>query len=392
MVDIRMKMWLNPDKIIASKKSGISRFLWVIFFIFIQWVRFHPEAGEKYARTIYPVVASVLSSFSRIFPFSLGDCFIYGSIAGLTVYLVYALIKRTEVWRRLRFIAEYLAWVYVWFYLAWGLNYFRQDFFTRSGIPPLPYSAERFASFLEAYTDSLNASYVPLEKIDTFSVAATIQEGYLTLSPRFGLLPPTHRGRSTDPKHPAADSLAAFRLRAKPMLFPSWMSGVGVMGYIGPFFNEFNLNTELLPVQYPAVYAHELSHVLGISNEAEANLYSYLVCTASDRPEVRFSGYFSLFPYVLGNAYRLLDKEAFEAWKAKLRPEIRELYNRKTAYWHVRYSPWIGKIQDTAYNLFLKGNRISSGTANYSEVIELVIACHATGENFVGPPAALLSN
>lgn len=410
MVDIRMKMWLNPDKIIASKKSGIRRFLWVIFFIFIQWVRFHPEAGEKYARTIYPVMASVLSSFSRIFPFSLGDCFIYGSIAGLTVYLVYALTKRTEVWRRLRFIAEYLAWVYVWFYLAWGLNYFRQDFFTRSGIPSVPYSAERFASFLETYTDSLNASYVSLEKIDTFSVAATIQEGYSTLSPRFGLLrpagqkppaagkhlagvkPPVAKEHLTDIKHPAADSLAALRLRAKPMLFPSWMSGVGVMGYIGPFFNEFNLNTELLPVQYPAVYAHELSHVLGISNEAEANLYSYLVCTASDRPEVRFSGYFSLFPYVLGNAYRLLDKEAFEAWKAKLRPEIKELYNRKTAYWQARYSPWIGKIQDTAYNLFLKGNRISSGTANYSEVIELVIACHATGENFVGPPAALLSN
>lgn len=358
----------------------------------IQWVRFHPEAGEKYARTIYPVVASVLSSFSRIFPFSLGDCFIYGSIAGLTVYLVYALIKRTEVWRRLRFIAEYLAWVYVWFYLAWGLNYFRQDFFTRSGIPPVPYSAERFASFLEAYTDSLNASYVPPEEIDTFSVAATIQEGYSTLSPRFRLLRPAHRDRSTDPKHPAADSFAALRLRAKPMLFPSWMSGVGVMGYIGPFFNEFNLNTELLPVQYPAVYAHELSHVLGISNEAEANLYGYLVCTASDRPEVRFSGYFSLFPYVLGNAYRLLDKEAFESWKAKLRPEIKELYNRKTAYWQARYSPWIGKIQDTAYNLFLKGNRISSGTANYSEVIGLVIACDATGENFVGPSAALLSN
>lgn len=378
--------------------------VWILLVLAIQWVRFHPEAGEKYARTLYPAAATALSSFSRMFPFSVGDCFIYGSIAGLAIGLIYALVKRAGVWRKLRFTAGYLAWVYVWFYLAWGLNYFRQDFFTRSGIAPVPYSAERFESFLEAYADSLNASYVPLEKIDTFPVAATIQEGYSTLSSRFGLLRPTdgwnpasqshpEPGRKTaDRKQPTVDSLSALRLRAKPMLFPSLMSSVGVMGYIGPFFNEFNLNPELLPVQYPAVYAHELSHVLGISNEAEANLYSYLVCTSSDRADVRFSGYFSLLPYVLGNAYRLLDKEAFEAWKAKLRPEIKELYNRKTAYWQARYAPWIGKIQDMAYNLFLKGNRISSGTANYSEVIELVIACNATGENFAGRSAPLLSN
>ena len=30
------------------------------------------------------------------------------------------------------------------------------------------------------------------------------------------------------------------------------------MGYMGPFFTEFNLNGQLLPVQYPATYAHEM--------------------------------------------------------------------------------------------------------------------------------------
>lgn len=375
------------------KKIRFRWVVWAVLWIGIEWTRFHPAAGEWYARTVYPFISRGLSSFSRLFPFSIGDCFIYGSVAGLVIYLLYAWIKRKKGWGTLRFAAEYLAWVYVWFYLAWGLNYFRQDFFTRTGVSPVPYSPERFESFLEAYTDSLNASYVPLENIDTFSVAATVEEGYDRLSSRIGLLRPGRRkGRPTDRNRPAGDSVVSLRFRAKPMLFSSWMSGVGVMGYVGPFFNEFNLNADLLPAQYPAVYAHELSHVLGISSEAEANLYSYLVCTSSDLPEVRFSGYFSLFPYVLGNAYRILDAEAFEAWKAKLRPEIKELYNRKNAYWQARYSPWIGKMQDAAYNLFLKGNRISSGTANYSEVIELVIAWNATAENFVGRSAALLSN
>ena len=84
------------------------------------------------------------------------------------------------------------------------------------------------------------------------------------------------------------------------------------MGYMGPFFTEFNLNGQLLPVQYPATYAHEMAHALSISNEAEANLYSYLICTSSSVPEIRFSGYFSLLPYVLSNAYVALDKDSFE--------------------------------------------------------------------------------
>ena len=34
----------------------------------------------------------------------------------------------------------------------------------------------------------------------------------------------------------------------------------------------------------------------------------------------------------------------------------------------------IGEAQDVVYNLFLKGNKIPAGTANYSEVIALLIA------------------
>ena len=158
------------------------------------------------------------------------------------------------------------------------------------------------------------------------------------------------------------------------MLFSRLMSGVGVMGYMGPFFTEFNLNGKLLPVQYPATYAHEMAHVLSISNEAEANLYSYLICTSSSVPEIRFSGYFSLLPYVLSNAYVALDKDSFEAWKKRLRPEIKDLYNEKVAYWQSLYSPLIGEAQGVVYNLFLKGNKIPAGTANYSEVIALLIA------------------
>lgn len=328
----------------------------VIVWLLIGWVRHSPQLAEGYARHLYPTLSAVLSVVSGCFPFSVGDCFIYGSVVGLLFYLIYTFWNHHFIKKGLPFVVEYLLWVYVWFYFAWGLNYFREDFFTRSGVKYVAYAPETFKEFLASYTEQLNASYVPFGQVDSVKVAAEVKKGYGKIEKRFGINLPR------EGVHP------------KTMLLTRMMSKVGVMGYMGPFWAEFHLNGELLPVQYPAVYAHEMAHILGIAGEAEANLYSYLVCIASDVPEIRFSGYFSLFPYLLGNAFQLLTKEEFEEWKDTLSPEVKSLYNAKLAYWQSRYSPLIGDMQDMIYNWFLKGNNIPSGRKNYSEVIELVIA------------------
>lgn len=338
------------------KKIRIRWIILAVLLIFVWTAMRQPQLGEWYARTIYPVISTVLSRFSSLFPFSVGDCFIYGSIAGLIIYLVYAIAKRRSSLKTLGRMAEYLLWVYVWFYMAWGMNYFRQDFFTRTQIPYAAYSEDVFRSFLAAYTDSLNSSFVAVEKIDKAVVAEETLKGYQEIAGRYGLVSP------------------AGYLHPKPMLIPALMSGVGVLGYIGPFFTEYNLNPKLLPVQYPFTYAHEMAHVLGISSEAEANLYGYLVCTRSEVPEIRFSGYFSLLSYVLGNAWQLLPEEEFNQWKETLSPAIKKLYNQKVTYWQALYNPTIGEIQDITYNWFLKGNNIPSGRKNYSEVVALLMA------------------
>ena len=315
-----------------------------------------PAWGEWYARELYPYVARVLRAFSSLFPFSVGDLFIYGSLLGLVAYLFYTLYRRRGGWRMIRQMVEYVAWVYLWFYAAWGLNYFRQDFFIRSATPRVSYSAERFESFLVRYTEALNAAYLPELTMEEEAVREAVVTGYHTLPAEWGVMRPSVQSR------------------AKRMGCSRLMSAVGVMGYMGPFFCEFHLSSQLLPVQIPATYAHELAHTLSVTNEAEANLCSYWVCTHSDQPAVRFSGYFSLLPYVLSNARAALSPADFKVWIDRLRPEVKQLYNEKVSYWQALYNPWIGEAQHALYNLFLKGNRIASGTANYAEVISLLIA------------------
>ena len=143
---------------------------------------------------------------------------------------------------------------------------------------------------------------------------------------------------------------------------------------MGPFFCEFTLNGDLLPVNYPATYAHELAHLLGITSEAEANFYAYQVCTRSQIKGIRFSGYFSILNHVLGNARRLLSEKEYADIINRIRPEIIELAKKNQEYWMAKYSPLIGNVQNWIYDLYLKGNKIESGRKNYSEVIGLLIS------------------
>lgn len=335
------------------------RHVLLIVCLFTVWAtQLLPGWGDAYAQSVYPAVSRLLSSFSRLLPFAVGDLFIFLSIAGLLLYPFYARRHRGKKWKHILLNeVEYLLWLYVWFYLAWGLNYSQKDFHARTGIPYTAYTPEVFQRFVDGYIDRLNASYTDITAIDKPTVYRESVQGYRQISDTLGV----HRPPRLSP-------------RAKTMLFTPLTSMVGVTGSMGPFFCEFTLNGDLLPSQYPATYAHELAHLLGITSEAEANFYAYQVCTRSQVQAIRFSGYLSILSHVLMNALLLMDEKEYTALTDRIRPEIKRLYLQNRAYWMEKYSPIVGEIQDFIYDLYLKGNRIESGRKNYSEVIGLLIS------------------
>lgn len=333
--------------------------------------RWSPGLSEWYALHCYPYLSSVLSAFSGLFPFSAGDCFIVLGVGWIVGNLIYAICSRREAKRILRRTLEFCVWVYVWFYFAWGINYFRFPFYERTGIERVSYDERNFQAFLKDYAERLDSSYVlagdtlagwylePFHHsvfIDSLNIEKVVGEGYREIAPRFGLVQ-TQRD-----------------LRAKPMLWSRGMSKVGVSGYMGPFFSEFNINREELSVEYPFTYAHELSHRLGIAGEAEANLYAYLVCSRSEVPEIQFSGYFAILGYVMGNARQLLTEDEYVELYKSIRPEIISLYVVHRNYWRGKYNPKAGKVQNKVYNAYLKANQVESGTKNYSEMVGLLVS------------------
>ena len=126
------------------------------------------------------------------------------------------------------------------------------------------------------------------------------------------------------------------------------------------------MNNDLLPCQFHFVYVHEYSHLLGVSSEDEANFWDYMICTHSDDPVLRYVGYYGLLPYVVINASRALPEEDYRQFVSSINLAVIAMYNSQREYWN--------SLQSAFYDAFLKGNKVTSGTANYLEVIDMVIS------------------
>ena len=378
----------------------ISRLKWrhwllLVLLSLITLTKLIPLWGFIYTTRIYPIIGSLLSPISGLFPFALGDLFIALSIVWVIFYPIYEIKWRKQLAKRFFFlaakrgcypkkkvvfgrVAEYLLWVYAWFYIAWGLNYSQPNIYCRTGMKPVEVSEAKFREFAYRYADSIN--YLSEERrvkseetafddhresqfngmVDDGlknRVRDTVLKGYNEIGAKEGINAPFNQ-------HP----------HAKTMLFTPLSSMSGVTGSMGPFFCEFTLNGDIRPHDYPAIYAHEFAHLLGIANEGEANFYSYIVCTASSDKAVKFSGYYHIFFHVLRNVFDILGEKEGEKFLKYIRPGIIQLAKSDRNYWLSKRCKVLDAAQDFIFDLYLRGNHVAEGRKSYSGVVGLILA------------------
>ena len=353
------------------KLNHLKRRHWLLIalLLFIIIVKMNLRWSLYYTFMVYPHIASFLSHISGIFPFAIGDLFIAGSIAWVILYPIYQLAFRRKASKKAVFgrVAEYLLWVYAWFYLAWGLNYSQPNIFMRLLMMPAQVSKEEFRNFANRYIDSLNylSEHTHISKGQNMNRLKTqtrnaVLKGYNELNTRktwMGINRPFNQQPTV-----------------KTMVFSPLSSMAGVTGSMGPFFCEFTLNGDVLPHEYPATYAHEFAHFLGVANEGEANFYSYLVCTASTDKAVQFSGYYQIFYHVLANIFNILGEKEGTALIKRIRPEIINLAKSDRKYWLSKRCKALDATQDFIFDLYLRGNNVKEGRKSYSGVVALVLS------------------
>ena len=371
----------------------ISRLKWrhwllLVLLSLITLTKLIPLWGFIYTTRIYPIIGSLLSPVSGLFPFAVGDIFIALSIVWVIFYPIYEIKWRKQLAKRFFFlaakrgcypkkkvvfgrVAEYLLWVYAWFYIAWGLNYSQPNIYCRTGMKPVEVSEAKFREFAYRYADSINSlseeTAFDDQRKSQFNgmvddglknrVRDAVLKGYNEIGAKEGINAPFNQ-------HP----------HAKTMLFTPLSSMSGVTGSMGPFFCEFTLNGNIRPHDYPAIYAHEFAHLLGIANEGEANFYSYIVCTASSDKAVKFSGYYHIFFHVLRNVFDILGEKEGEKFLKYIRPEIIQLARSDRQYWISKRCKALDAAQDFIFDLYLRGNHVAEGRKSYSGVVGLILA------------------
>ena len=365
----------------------------LVLLILVTLTKMIPLWGFIYTTRIYPIIGTLLSPISGFFPFAVGDIFIALSIVWVIFYPIYEIGLRKKLARRYFFlaakrgsypkkkvvfgrVAEYLLWVYAWFYIAWGLNYSQPNIYYRIGMKPVEVSEAKFKAFAYQYADSLNALSIASDSIAGKSNAGksifsdSIVDDGLKNQVRDAVLKEYNKiGYKEGINTPFNQ-----HSHAKTMVFTPLSSMSGVTGSMGPFFCEFTLNGDILPHDYPATYAHEFAHFLGVANEGEANFYSYIVCTASADKKVRFSGYYHIFFHVLNNVFDILGEKEGERFLKHIRPEIIQRAKSDRHYWLSKRCKALDAAQDFIFELYLRGNHVTEGRKSYSGVIGLILA------------------
>lgn len=361
--------------------------LLLVLLLLVTLAKMIPLWGFIYTTRIYPIIGTLLSPISGFFPFAVGDIFIALSIAWVIFYPIYEIGLRKKLARRYFFlaakkgcypkkkvvfgrVAEYLLWVYAWFYIAWGLNYSQPNIYDRIGMKPVEVSEAKFKAFAYQYADSLNALSISSDIAGSSIFSDSIVDDGLKNRVRDAVLKEYNKIGYKEGinapfnQHP----------HAKTMVFTPLSSMSGVTGSMGPFFCEFTLNGDILPHDYPATYAHEFAHFLGVANEGEANFYSYIVCTASADKLMRFSGYYHIFFHVLNNVFDILGEKEGERFLKHIRPEIIQLAKSDRRYWLSKRCKALDAAQDFIFDFYLKGNHVVEGRKSYSGVVGLILA------------------
>jgi hypothetical protein len=332
----------------------------LITYIIVRLAFKNPQIVEScYSEVIYPLVSKFLSRLSGLFACSLWDIFWVMFFLLLIAGLIAVLLKKLKFGKYLLRTFQTVAILYAVFYLLWGFNYFRPDIGTRLGWKSFKPDEVIFRQILDTLITKTNSCRITLSDSDYLSLNILINESF-------------NKNRSA-----LKIKFQDVKMRPKRMLFSSVAAKLGLSGYFGPFTNEVNLNSKLLPFDYPFSLAHEEAHKYGIANEAEANLVSFIICTSSDDQRLKYSGYMMLLLYFLNDAEKLSD---YSTIIKKIDRNVIDDLRFRRKYYEKLQNKTLEKVSSAANDAYLKANNIKTGIKNYDQVVALTISWYKDSE------------
>jgi len=313
----------------------------------------YPTLTETiYSQTLYPGIAYLLSFVSQWVLFSLDDALYLLLAIFLTTIFLMAIFRKIRFGRFLLLLLQTLSICYVLFYLFWGFNYYRSGINERLQISKSKPDSVQFVRVLENLIAQTNASYCTFDSISKAEISALVESSYRKHAEFLKL------------KYPQGTRVP------KPISLSSFFAKAGIAGYYGPFFSEVHLNDSLLMIEYPQVLAHESAHQFGVTSEAEANFYGWLICAKSDSKHLRYSANISIISYFLSQGRRLRN---YRDLIQKIDQPVIDDMRRVQKHWAGMRNERIDKAAEKVNDVYLKTNKVEKGVEDYFGVVQFVM-------------------
>ncbi len=329
-------------------------------------------AEGVYAGAVYPWIQAALTSLSNLVPLSLFD----GACVALFVAVVaiwWSGLRRLahpgRRWRAAAITAARTAAValaaFVWFQIAWGLNYARPPVDARLGLTPGAPTADEVARLLVRAVAEASGDY-----------ALAHAAGF----PGPRQVPPSLVAALHDVE--AADGRPRPTVPARPKLtlLAPYFRMAGVDGLTAPAMLETLLNPDLTGPERPFVLAHEWAHLAGYAPEADASFVAWRT-TQQAGPAARYSGWL----FLLSEAARQVPAETRRAALAALDPgpraDLEAIRRRAEAQVDV-----VQRIGWRVYDGYLRSQGVTEGLRSYSRVVELIARSQRPHHSSPAPP------
>ena len=159
----------------------------------------------------------------------------------------------------------------------------------------------------------------------------------------------------------------------KPVMLSEPWTYTHISGVYTFFTGEANVNVNYPDFIVVSSAAHEMAHQRGIGKEDEANFVAFLVCSLSDDPYVRYSGYADVLNDVLIQLSSA-DAELYRRVYEYMPKELREEYIAYSVFFDKYRENVAATVSTTVNNAYITSHNQPQGVKSYGLVVDLVAA------------------
>ncbi len=349
--------------------------LFILFFlvqiIMIQFLKFFPSVVEQYySNKLFVYISTFLRTIFGSIPISVGDL-VYSCLILFLISTIWNVRKKWKLNWKSHFLqaVNFVAFIYFLFYFLWALNYYRKPLFEKMKIENV-YSDQELYLFTEKLITKTNQIQFEITKKKNLKVVVPISEADLIKQAQIGY-------------DNLSNKYSFFRYQIpsiKKSLFSIPLSYMGFSGYLNPFTNEAQYNSQVPKYGLPMTICHEMAHQIGYASESECNFIGFLAAIKNDNLYFRYAANTLALKYCL-RIIQNQNQDKAKLYRNKINAGIIDNFNDDKQF-YLKYHTFIETGFEIFYDNFLKLNQQKEGIESYSKFLDLLINYNKLHPNY----------